>query len=112
MVPETRARVALQARAKKMTQTEIALEFGVSQSQVSDYLACRNRPNAVTQARGARSRKLRIPVSWWLTPEEGGPPIPIEAVAENASPPVDAQEDRLITGRGGRGERVMGEVGQ
>ena len=96
MAPETRARLTLEVRAKTMTQDEIGAEMGLSQPQISNTLRRVSRPEQEARVRGAESKKLRIPVRWWLTPEEGGPsPVP---AAKPASRPRRAQVVRASSG--------------
>jgi transcriptional regulator with XRE-family HTH domain len=100
MAPETLGRVVLAQLAENLTQQQIAAEFGVSQSQVSDYLNRKNRPNAATRERGEKSPVLRLSARLWLSPEEGGPDV-----AHSETSTDQAQGDQLISrGRG----RVVG----
>lgn len=106
MAPETRGRVALEKRARDLTQAVIAQEMGVSQSQVSDYLRRENRPGPVPRRKGAKSRTIKIPEHWWLTPEEGGPAVP----AQTAAPGARAQAERVNRGGRKRGQAVSERV--
>ena len=110
MAPETRARVALEKRAAKLTQEQIAAEMGVSQPQVSGWLRRVCRPSDIARARGAASRKVRIPLRWWLTPEEGGPAIPAVMSAESEDSTPHPQGERKAAARsvsaGGREARA------
>lgn len=102
---DTRARVALSVRTRALTQDQIAARLKCSQPMASDYLAGESRP--VAWRRALALKAWRIPLLWWLTPEEGGPSIPSHAA--NPEPaPVGAQADR--PGSTAR-KRIRGAVG-